>query len=176
MDFPRRRWLNHQTPAWVTCPDFFITLCTVPHDTDQLCQPGVAEGVIESFVYRHENHVWYVWACVVMPDHIHAVISPADDVELTRSVPDFKRWLARQKGIRWQRGFFDHRIRDHAYLSKYCQYIEQNPVRAGLVQKASDWPYFWEAQPCVTMCNKGTDASARRPYRAHFTDNRPSIV
>jgi hypothetical protein len=61
-------------------------------------------------------------------------------------------------------------------LSKYCQYIEQNPVRTGLVKKASDWPYFWEAQPCVPMCNKGTDASARRPYRAHLTDNRPSIV
>ena len=144
MDFPRRRWLNHQTPAWVTNPDFFITLCTVPHGTDQLCQPGVAEAVMESFVHRHENHVWYVWACVVMPDHVHAIISPADDVDLTRSVANFKRWLARQKGISWQRGFLDHRIRNYVSLSQYCLYIRENPIRAGLVSEASDWAFYWE--------------------------------
>jgi len=47
-------------------------------------------------------------------------------------------------GIGWQRDFFDHRLRkNEAYLEK-AAYIRMNPVRAGLVASAEDWPYVWE--------------------------------
>jgi len=155
MHLPRRRWLNHETPAWVENPDFFITLCTVPHGTNQLCLPGIAEAVLGSFAHRHESKLWHVWACVVMPDHVHAVIGPSQNVDLTSSVADFKRWLARYQKIRWQRGFFDHRIRNYVSLSEYCLYVRENPVRAGLVSEASHWPFYWEGA--------GTGACLSRP-------------
>ena len=44
----------------------------------------------------------------------------------------------------WQRGFFDHVLRnDESYEDKW-NYVRENPVRAGLVTKADDWPYSGE--------------------------------
>jgi putative transposase len=44
----------------------------------------------------------------------------------------------------WQRGFFDHVLRnDESYGHKW-NYVRENPVRAGLVTKADDWPYSGE--------------------------------
>lgn len=44
----------------------------------------------------------------------------------------------------WQRGFFDHLLRNSESYSQKWNYVEQNPVRAGLVEKAEDWPYAGE--------------------------------
>ena len=44
----------------------------------------------------------------------------------------------------WQRSFFDHVLRnDESYAQKW-NYVRENPVRAGLVTKADDWPYSGE--------------------------------
>ena len=44
----------------------------------------------------------------------------------------------------WQRGFFDHLLRsDESYGQKW-DYVRDNPVRAGLVANAQDWPYAGE--------------------------------
>ena len=63
----------------------------------------------------------------------------------------FKQWTA--KGILqatglalpfWQKEFFDHVLRsDESYESKW-DYVRENPVRAGLVSRADDWPYAGE--------------------------------
>ena len=41
----------------------------------------------------------------------------------------------------WQRGFFDHIIRNSESYSSKWDYVSQNPVRAGLIQRADDWPF-----------------------------------
>jgi len=44
----------------------------------------------------------------------------------------------------WQPGFFDHVLRsDESYAEKW-NYVRDNPVRAGLVKAADDWPYQGE--------------------------------
>jgi len=44
----------------------------------------------------------------------------------------------------WQRGFFDHVLRsDESYAEKW-EYVRENPVRAGLVRIADEWPYAGE--------------------------------
>jgi REP-associated tyrosine transposase len=44
----------------------------------------------------------------------------------------------------WQRGFFDHLLRsDESYAQKW-NYVRENPVRAGLLTNADDWPYSGE--------------------------------
>jgi len=58
------------------------------------------------------------------------------DASLSNLVRDFKRITARIAGIRWQRNFFDHRLRhDESETEKY-DYLCQNPVRAGLATVA----------------------------------------
>jgi len=59
-----------------------------------------------------------------------------------------KRAIAVELGFRsrelWQPGFFDHVLRsDESYNEKW-NYVKENPVRAGLVQIASEWPYQGE--------------------------------
>ncbi len=44
----------------------------------------------------------------------------------------------------WQRGFFDHLLRNSDSYSEKWKYVEQNPVRAGLVADAEDWPFAGE--------------------------------
>ena len=73
----------------------------------------------------------------------------SDDFELGRWIEMLKQALAKEivlprKPPIWQRGFFDHVLRsDESYAQKW-NYVRQNPVRAGLVANADDWPYSGE--------------------------------
>jgi hypothetical protein len=78
-----------------------------------------------------------------MPDHVHGLICFPSDQDLQRVISDWKRYIARNTGIRWQRDFFDHRIRNEESLAEKWNYIVQNPVRASLVTSAEEWPYVW---------------------------------
>jgi len=44
----------------------------------------------------------------------------------------------------WQRGFFDHVLRNDESYGKKWNYVQNNPVRAGLVSNADEWPYSGE--------------------------------
>ena len=44
----------------------------------------------------------------------------------------------------WQRGFFDHLLRSEESYAQKWEYVRENPVRAGLVQRAEQWPYQGE--------------------------------
>ncbi len=86
-------------------------------------------------------------AYVIMPDHLHFLITPTRAVE--RSVQMIKggfsfrakRELAWNGGI-WQEGFTDHRIRDEEDWSRHLEYIRRSPVRAGLASEAVQYPYM----------------------------------
>jgi len=52
------------------------------------------------------------------------------------------RFFHLQRGFgRFQRGGFHHRLRSGESYSEKWRYVEENPVRAGLVKRAEDWPY-----------------------------------
>jgi len=83
-----------------------------------------------------------------MPDHIHFVVSPVEDRGLPASdfSTAFKRLLRKRilKGpLEWQRGCFDRLMRSDENLHYKWIYLEQNPVRAGLVNNVADWPYYF---------------------------------
>jgi hypothetical protein len=46
----------------------------------------------------------------------------------------------------WQREFFDHILRSNESYAEKWNYVRENPVRAGLVQSADDWPYAGEIE------------------------------
>ena len=60
---------------------------------------------------------------------------------MVSTIQQFKSYLNRIYGIRFQRDFFDTRIRDDAHYAEKFQYICNNPVRKGLCVKPEDWPY-----------------------------------
>ena len=83
-----------------------------------------------------------------MPDHLHLFLKGDVNFVLSCWMGGLKRAIAVALGCRsrqlWQPGFFDHVLRsDESYAEKW-NYVKENPVRAGLVQTASEWPYQGE--------------------------------
>ena len=79
-----------------------------------------------------------------MPDHVHFLMKFSPDMGLRKTVENWKRYTARHAGIRWQRDFFDHRLRNNESFQAKALYIRFNPVRAGLVTNPEDWNYKLE--------------------------------
>jgi putative transposase len=81
---------------------------------------------------------------LLMPDHLHAIISFPPTTTLAKEVASFKRYTSRRQSYTWQRDFFDHRLRSPTELQLKANYIRENPVRAGLVGSENQWPHVWE--------------------------------
>ena len=88
---------------------------------------------------------WRIIAGLLMPDHVHVLAAPADDREerVGNLAAALKRGMRQELAAKWQwqTGRFDPLLRSTESLSEKWAYIEQNPVRAGLVARAEDWPY-----------------------------------
>jgi putative transposase len=100
---------------------------------------------LDSIQLRNEKKIWYCELAVLMPDHIHLILNFSDETPMTKAVTNWKSWLAKNEGIHWQKNFFDHRLRNDEEVGRKAEYVLLNPVRAGLVARAADWPYVWMA-------------------------------
>ena len=60
---------------------------------------------------------------------------------LSKTIGDFKSYLSKRHGIRFQANFFDTRIRDQEHFAEKWNYICQNPVAKGLASIAREWPH-----------------------------------
>ena len=87
---------------------------------------------------------------MILPDHIHLFLALPHDLKLGDWVGTLKRVVARSVEASgsgdpiWQRGFFDHLLRSSESYAVKWNYVRENPVRAGLVSHAEDWPYSGE--------------------------------
>ncbi|WOO41657.1 REP-associated tyrosine transposase [Rubellicoccus peritrichatus] len=144
MQQAKRKNLYHTVPDWVKDGSyFFITINCQVRSRAQLTRPDTATALFKSIAKLHANHTWWCHLCLLMPDHLHALIAFAPHETMKDCIARYKSYQARKSGIVWQDGFFDHRIRnDVAFLEK-ASYIRQNPVRAGLCKTSGDWPYIW---------------------------------
>jgi putative transposase len=120
-----------------------------------LRRPTIADMVVE--VIHHNANVlerYALHAFVVMPNHIHMLVSPNIPLpQLTKTLKGFtakraNQMLARTGNPFWQEESYDHLVRDRAEWERIKFYIEQNPVRAGLVKEASQ--YRWSSAGWAT--------------------------
>ena len=128
---------------WEKSVIYFVTLC-VKDRRNVLANPDVFEAIQATI---DQLRKWRVLAGVIMPDHSHWIVSPIGDRELL--VGDFsegfKRVLRKRLGSQpweWQRGCFDRLLRFDENLHSKWTYVQDNPVRHGLVQRSQDWPYY----------------------------------
>ncbi len=91
--------------------------------------------------FYHEQQKWLPSVFLLMPDHVHMIVSFGRDQTMEQTVRNWKRYTATRHKIEWQRDFFDYRPRSPSDFYGKEDYILQNPVRAGLVQNASEWPF-----------------------------------
>src|ERR1700761_8306138 len=102
-----------------------------------------AELFLETLqMYRRQGH-YKLHAFVVMPDHIHLLLTPQGET-IERVMGLIKGGSSHRLACRgpvWQRGSSDHRIRDKEDFLTRRSYIHQNPVRAHMVDLAENYPY-----------------------------------
>jgi putative transposase len=122
---------------------FFITICCEARRTNQLCHHAVANIIFETARRYHDSARWYVKLLLLMPDHLHMLVGVPGDAELSKLLRDFKRITSRIAKIKWQRSFFDHRLRHDESETEKFQYIRQNPVRVGLIGTEDEWPFVF---------------------------------
>lgn len=139
-----RKSLQHAIPDWVGHgSDFFITINCYPRELNQLALSKTAAAIERSLLHQQSSGAWWVHMFLLMPDHLHALVSFPNEATLQRTIKNWKRFLAHQEGIVWQRDFFDHRLRQDESLAEKWTYIRNNPVRKGLVSTPDEWPYQW---------------------------------
>ena len=140
-----RKQLPHEIPltALTGSEDevFFVTICCLPRGINQLAWLEVWRKIDDSFQHRESMGDIHARLLLAMPDHLHGLFSFPGKKPMAKVIADFKSWMAKSSGVRWQRGFFDHRLRGVESAAEKAKYIKSNPVRAGLVSQIEDWPY-----------------------------------
>ncbi|MBI4910213.1 MAG: transposase [Acidobacteria bacterium] len=116
-----------------------------------LRRPDLADKVVEAIHYNAQVLGHYsLHAFVVMPNHVHMLVSP--HVALSRLTKSLKGITAKHANVMlgrtgqpfWQEESYDHLVRDGREFDKIRWYIEENPVKAGLVKEAAE--YRWSSK------------------------------
>lgn len=117
------------------------------HGDCLLRHPARAE-ILEAALLHGVGIEYELFAWVIMPNHVHALIAPIAGNRLADIVQVWKSWSAKAinrhrggSGAVWQREYFDRYIRDYRHFEAALAYIEENPVKAGLAAKPADWRF-----------------------------------
>lgn len=134
-------------------PLYFFTACTARRKALLAC--AAAQETLTAVWARSLHHDgWAVGRYVLMPDHVHFFARPTGEGKsLAQWHQTWKSLTARKLtvGLKcpspiWQPETFDHILRSAESYSEKWHYVRQNPVRAGLVPKADDWPWQGEIE------------------------------
>jgi len=129
-------WLRWEQPVI-----YFVTICVA--DRKPVLANETVFNALKIAVGRLRD--WTILAAVLMPDHVHIIVSPREDrdAKLGNFSGALKRWIREELSApwKWQPGCFDRLLRSNESLHKKWLYVQENPVRAGLVKDSKDWPY-----------------------------------
>ncbi len=92
-------------------------------------------------------HLYRLWSYAVMANHLHVFLTPKSEATIGSITKYLKGYTAREANRLlqrtgqpfWQDESFDHWSRDRTEFSRIVAYVENNPVKAGLVENADDW-------------------------------------
>ena len=125
---------------------YFVTFITWQRRRLFVVEPSVRLFLKTLYSYRRQGR-FQLHAFVLMPEHVHLLLTPASDVTLERAIQFIKGGYSRAFGLDfrggevWQRGFTDHRIRDAQDFEGHRVYIHQNPVEGKLVERTVEYRY-----------------------------------
>ena len=88
---------------------------------------------------------WMVGDYLLMPDHLHLFCAPRDlCFTIEEWIGYWKRQFSRKHGNedwKFQSRGWHHRLRDGENYSEKWMYVQENPVRKGLIKRVEDWPF-----------------------------------
>jgi putative transposase len=122
---------------------YFITTDT--WERRQLFRKPDLAAIVEEKLFEYRGRGFFqVHGYVIMPDHLHAILTPGQATSLEKAVQLIKGGSSRAIGSRfpiWQSGFTEHLIRDEEDFRNHMDYIHINPVKAGLTRRAEEYPF-----------------------------------
>jgi len=120
------------TDAWEKHPLFINTV--------------IADIVVAQIVSCRDRGFYKLHAFVLMPDHLHVLLTPGETTTVEKAMQMIKGGSAHTMGLErpqkfpvWHSGFHDRWMRDAEEYQGSKRYIEQNPVEAKLVENAHDY-------------------------------------
>ncbi|HRO14697.1 MAG TPA: transposase [Paracoccus sp. (in: a-proteobacteria)] len=132
----------------------FFTVALATRSSDLLT--GQIDRLREAVSQTRAERPFGIEAWIVLPDHLHCMWTlPGGDrdyatrwrlikTRFSCGLPMGERrpsHIARNERGIWQRGFWEHHIRDEHDMAAHLLYCWFNPVKHGLVQRTQDWPY-----------------------------------
>ena len=147
---PKRKQIRLAGYDYSAAGVYFLTICTANRektlssicpDADDFAEPLLSltdtGRIVETYLRRFPGADKYV----IMPNHVHLLVIRASDTgrEIATDINAFKSLVSKAVGRTvWQRGYYDHVIRNEKDYQNHWQYIEDNPV------KWCEDPYFAE--------------------------------
>jgi putative transposase len=136
--------LTHRTsPGWT----YFVTTKAWQNVSVFQVQETADVVVSKIFEYRDEGN-YLLHEFVLMPNHLHIILTPAERASLEKSVQLIKGGsscaIHKVRGNKmqiWQSGFHESSVRGWADYKRKVDYVRFNPVVAGLVEGPEEWPY-----------------------------------
>jgi REP element-mobilizing transposase RayT len=128
--------------------EFPYAVTTVTASREPLFEESkAADIVLDAILFGKREHWYCLLSFVIMPDHVHLIIIPRDK-NISECMKSIKGFSARQinavfdrRGPIWQGGFYDYILDSEEKVLSRMRYIEDNPVRKGLVTNAEDYAY-----------------------------------
>ncbi len=157
-----QRYNNTGSPRFVTFSCF--------HNYNILKTEVVKDLIVDNIGNLRQEYGFKLFGYVVMPNHVHLVMLPPDDLLLSRIIGHLKSVSARailsfwrSQGLQlfeklkvtrdgksryalWQRRYYDHNCRTRETTREKITYCHNNPVKKGLVEEPGDWrwsSYRW---------------------------------
>jgi len=126
-----------------------------------LNQPSAKEIVIEELDRARDKHGFQILAYVLMPEHVHLVLYPPNDMELGLVIGEIKSRSAKRffssnvvsesvqqnvKRVFWHKRCYDHNCRTLETVWEKIHYCHNNPVKRCHVSDPSEW--YWSSYNC----------------------------
>ena len=112
-----------------------------------LRKPEIAKIVQDALLHFDGGRYRLLGWCI-MPNHVHAVAEMREGHGLGTVVQAWKSFTAKEanralgrSGPFWHKDYFDRFIRDGAHLERTLEYVDVNPVKAGLANRPEEWGF-----------------------------------
>ncbi|MEM9158141.1 MAG: transposase [Verrucomicrobiota bacterium] len=125
---------------------YFLTLCTAGKARGLACNQ-IFDTSLAVFSKIESESKGALNAQVIMPDHLHLLITLQGSTTLSQFVASYKGRLSptlRKKNLSWQKGaYFDRRLRKNDSIDVVLRYMQMNPYRNKLIEHPHQWPYWY---------------------------------
>jgi len=103
--------------------------------------------LVEDALLHFDGDRYRLYAWVVMPNHVHVVMTPRQDRSVSEIVFSWKSFTASRanaligrRGAFWQPDYFDRFVRNDQHFATAVNYVEHNSVVASLCERPEEWP------------------------------------